>query len=131
MENIFSQFYIGIDTSKTNDNSYEIYSKKENNAILFCASKHREGSDIPNLDGCIFMDHVSNRSERLFVQCIGRVLRKDKLNKKNYGLVIDLKAISAVQICNRIQYFLKLKDIPSQSSFMLSELISFLFILSN
>ena len=29
--------------------------------ILFCANKHREGSDIRNLDGCLFLDRVKNR----------------------------------------------------------------------
>lgn len=91
--------------------SFEEFYNSKGKSILFCAVKHREGSDIPNLDGCIFMDYVTNRSERLFVQCIGRVLRKDKPNKKTYGLIIDLKASSAIQVCNRIQYFLKLKNI--------------------
>ena len=40
-----------------------------------------------NIDGCIFMDLVAERSERVFIQCMGRVLRKDKLNKKKYGLI--------------------------------------------
>ena len=80
-------------------------------SILFCAVKHREGSDIPNIDCCIFLDIVEKRSERVFTQCIGRVLRKDINNKKKYGLIIDLKAKSTIEICNRIQYYLKLDDI--------------------
>ena len=106
----FPNFYIGIDTSKTNDNSYEIYSKKENNAILFCASKHREGSDIKNLDCCIFLDRVENRNSKTFVQCIGRVLRKDILNKKKYGLVLDLKANSCIKVCDRMNEYLSCND---------------------
>ena len=83
----------------------------EENGILFCAVKHREGSDIPNIDGCIFMDKVSQRGERVFIQCMGRVLRTDPLNKKKYGLIIDLKAKSTIDICNRVQHYLKLKNI--------------------
>tara|TARA_B100000575_G_C23140064_1_gene663223 strand:+ start:167 stop:3367 length:3201 start_codon:yes stop_codon:yes gene_type:complete len=90
---------------------YNNFYKSRGNSILFCAIKHREGSDIPNLDCCIFMDMVSKRSQRVFIQCIGRVLRVDKERKKKYGLVIDLKAKSAIEICNRVQYYLKLKNI--------------------
>ena len=80
-------------------------------SILFCAVKHREGSDIPNIDGCIFMDMVSQRSERVFIQCMGRVLRKDRENKKKYGLVIDFRAKSTIEICNRVQQYLKLENV--------------------
>lgn len=94
-----------------NFKTYQDFYEAEKKTILFCAVKHREGSDIPNIDGCIFMDMVEKRSQRVFVQCIGRVLRKDaKLNKK-YGLIIDLKAKSTIEICNRIQYYLQLKNI--------------------
>lgn len=91
--------------------NYEDFYNAEGNALLFCAVKHREGSDIPNIDGCIFMDLVEKRSERVFIQCMGRVLRKDKLNKKKYGLVIDLKAKSTIDVCNRVQQYLQLSDI--------------------
>ena len=33
---------------------------------------------------------------------MGRVLRKDSLNKKRYGLVIDIKAKSTIEMYNRI-----------------------------
>ena len=91
------------------DFSYFYHSKHK--SILFCAVKHREGSDIPYLDGCVFMDLVEKRGERVFIQCMGRVLRKDKEGLKKYGLVLDLKAKSTIQICNRVQYYLKLSDI--------------------
>ena len=44
-------------------------------------------SDIKNLDTCIFLDYVQDRCSQNFIQCIGRVLRKDKLNKKNLRLL--------------------------------------------
>ena len=94
--------------NKFNDFESFYYSKEK--SILFCAVKHREGSDIPYVDGCIFMDMVSQRSERVFIQCMGRVLRKDKENKKKYGMVIDLRAKSTIEICNRVQHYLKLED---------------------
>ena len=114
---LFREFSICIDfnnipkTYYTDFHDFDYFYKTEKNSILFCAIKHREGSDIPNIDACIFMDMVENRGDRTFIQCMGRVLRKDKLNKKKYGLVIDLKAKSTISVCNRIQHYLQLTDI--------------------
>ncbi|MDA7573857.1 DEAD/DEAH box helicase family protein [bacterium] len=102
----FDNFYIGIDTSKDSNESYSEYADKNSNAILFCAGKHREGSDIKNLDCCIFLDKVQKRNPKTFVQCIGRVLRKDKESNKKYGLILDLKAGSCIKICDRMNQYL-------------------------
>ena len=102
----FDNFYIGIDTSKDTNESYSEYADKNSNAILFCAGKHREGSDIKNLDCCIFLDKVQRRNPKTFVQCIGRVLRKDKASNKKYGLILDLKAGSCIKICDRMNQYL-------------------------
>ena len=106
----FPEFYIAVDTSKETDDTFNEYSNKDNNAILFCACKHREGSDIHNLDCCIFLDKVENRTPKTFVQCIGRVLRKDKDNKKKYGLIMDFKAGSCIKICDRMNNYLNAKS---------------------
>ena len=97
----FKNFDVYTDTSVNSNEEFSFYAEKEKNAILFCACKHREGSDIKNLDGCIFLDKVENRTPKTFVQCIGRVLRKDKLNQKKFGLILDLKASSCIKICDR------------------------------
>ena len=76
-----------VDHSQNNDYNYPEFEKKTKDCILFCVNKHREGSDIPYLDSCIFLDGVINRSSKEFIQCIGRVLRI--FEKKKYGLVID------------------------------------------
>lgn len=104
----FNNYTICVDTSKTNNdfNTYQEFLQQDKNAILFCASKHREGSDIKNLDACIFLDKVENRNAKTFVQCIGRVLRKDKLNKKKKGVIIDLKAMNCLKICDRMNLYL-------------------------
>jgi len=78
----------------------------EQNAILFCAAKHREGSDIKNLDCCIFLDNVEERAAKVFVQCVGRVLRRDSAAKKTHGLIIDISALSSIKICDRINQFM-------------------------
>lgn len=109
----FPDFLVSIDTSKENDlgfYSYEDFVSREEEAILFCAAKHREGSDVKNLDCCIFLDKVENRNPKTFVQSLGRVLRKDSLNKKKYGLIIDLKANSCLKICDRMNYYLNSRD---------------------
>jgi superfamily II DNA or RNA helicase len=107
----FPDFIKAVDYNNCNDDSFDRFYRAEKNALLFCAVKHREGSDIPNLDGCVFMDKVEKRSERVFIQSMGRVLRLDKAGRKKYGLVVDVRAKSSIEVCNRVQYYLKLKDI--------------------
>ena len=101
------EFLVCIDTSVETSEHFEEYSKCEKNAVLFCACKHREGSDIKNLDCCIFLDKVENRNPKTFVQCIGRVLRRDKEEQKQFGLILDLKASSCIKICDRLNEYLQ------------------------
>ena len=59
-----SDYLIALDTSKNENSefsSFKEYSECDKNAILFCACKHREGSDIKNLDCCIFLDKVEDK----------------------------------------------------------------------
>lgn len=115
----FPNFNISIDTSelKSNHNNkssfydYKKFSGDSCNSILFCASKHREGSDIKNLDCCVFLDGVRDRNGKTFIQCLGRVLRKDNSEipnnkKKQYGLAIDFNAKSCINICDRLGPYL-------------------------
>ena len=110
----FSDYFVAVDTSKDTNDLFETYYKKPNNAILFCACKHREGSDILNLDCCIFLDKVENRNPKTFVQCIGRVLRKDNQNKKKFGLILDLKASSCIKVCDRMSQYFNCQCFPWQ-----------------
>ena len=83
-------FTFGIDHSKNESNDYNIFRKSSGKMILFCANKHREGSDIPKLDGCIFLDKVKIRSASVFIQSIGRVLRKcNDTPNKDKGFIFD------------------------------------------
>ena len=108
----FEDYLICIDTSETNKTSdfknYDHFREIENKAILFCACKHREGSDIKNLDCCIFLDKVENRSSKVFVQSIGRVLRLDSNKLKQFGLIIDIKAKNSYSLCNNLSTYLNL-----------------------
>jgi hypothetical protein len=83
------KFY--LDTSKNDDDEYEEFKKSEGKCIMFCANKHREGSDIQKLDACMFLDRVIKRGCIPFIQSIGRVLRKDEDPnvKKLHGIIID------------------------------------------
>lgn len=107
-QKLFPDYLIALDTSTETTNLEEFY-KLEEKGFLFCAAKHREGSDISNLDCCIFLDKVEDRGSKTFIQCMGRVLRKDKLLKKKFGLVLDLRSSCCMDIINRIHPFLYLK----------------------
>ena len=82
-----SNFKLYIDTCKDVSNDYDEFYKSKENSILFCATKHREGSDIPYLDGCLFADKVKKRGMIPFLQSIGRVLRLAP-NKKR-GIIME------------------------------------------
>lgn len=103
---LFPEFSVYIDTSLNEGDDFDLFSQCSKNAILFCACKHREGSDIKYLDGCIFLDKVENRNAKTFIQCIGRTLRIDVNTNKKYGLVLDLKASSCIKICDRMNEYL-------------------------
>jgi len=120
----FNKLSIYKDHSKIPDenNYYSKFKEEERNSIMFCANKHREGSDIKNLEICIFIDGVINRSPIPFIQSIGRVLRldnnkSDKDNIKKYGYVIDciIKGDAKIyekEICNKIiGYYISLENI--------------------
>ena len=108
----FPDSLICVDTSdqggedETSFGDYETFSKCEENSFLFCACKHREGSDIQNLDCCVFLDRVQERTAKTFVQCVGRVLRLDKTGKKKYGLIIDVRAKSPIEVCDRMNQYI-------------------------
>jgi superfamily II DNA or RNA helicase len=110
----FDNYTLCIDTSLENADhrikTYEDFYNLESNGILFCAGKHREGSDIKNLDCCIFLDNVKSRSAKLFVQSIGRVLRLDKSGEKKYGLIIDLKNKSSINVMTKINKYLNISN---------------------
>lgn len=105
----FTDYTIYTDTSKDN-NDITNFNNQDSKSILFCACKHREGSDIKNLDCCIFLDKVGHRSAKVFTQSIGRVLRKDYNNNKTFGLIIDLKAKSSESIITNIDKYININS---------------------
>ena len=88
--NNLSNISVYLDNSKKEIeeiNDYKNFYEAENNSILFCVAKHREGSDIKNLDCGIFLDKVENRTDIVWLQSVGRISRKAP--EKKYGLIID------------------------------------------
>ena len=77
--------------------------------MLFCAAKHREGSDIPGLGMAVFADGVAARGSAVFVQCAGRVLRRPTAGfQKKHGIVVDLVASDGLELCDRVGDYLQL-----------------------
>lgn len=108
----FADWLIAVDTSADAEGDggrivgYKEFYEARGKAIMFCAGKHREGSDIPYLDTCVFMDNVAERNHKTFVQCVGRVLRRDPAGAKTHGLIIDVNARSPIEITNRMNSYL-------------------------
>ena len=83
-----NNFTYGLDTSERKNNAdYNNFKESKGCAILFCACKHREGSDIKYLDACVFNEDNKTRSSIPFIQSVGRVLRID--GQKDYGTILD------------------------------------------
>tara|TARA_A200000113_G_scaffold225735_1_gene247700 strand:- start:739 stop:3582 length:2844 start_codon:yes stop_codon:yes gene_type:complete len=108
---IFDNWLIAVDTSKTSegfDNFEDFYNCSK--GILFCAAKHKEGSDIPGLGMGVFVDGVEERGSTVFVQCAGRVLRRPTDGSyKPYGIILDLKARDGLELCDRVGSYLQLE----------------------
>jgi superfamily II DNA or RNA helicase len=103
-QNALPTYDVYVDTSASEEGGYESFAAAKSHAILFCAAKHREGSDIPRLDSCVFLDQVEDRNAKTFVQCVGRVLRQAP--RKTYGVVLDISASSSIRICDRLNEYL-------------------------
>lgn len=75
-------------SDEINDNIEKFY-KKDNESILLCVGRCREGCDIKNVDCGIYLDRVKKRSILVSQQCNGRIIRPDKEGLKKYGLIIE------------------------------------------
>jgi superfamily II DNA or RNA helicase len=101
-------FTYGIDTSHDKNDDYNKFKTAKGNAILFCASKHREGSDIQYLDCCIFLDKVKNRGVIPFIQSIGRPLRIcPNTPNKTKGIIIDCVLNTSNDVVDKIMNYYK------------------------
>uniref|UniRef100_A0A6C0DYV3 Helicase ATP-binding domain-containing protein n=1 Tax=viral metagenome TaxID=1070528 RepID=A0A6C0DYV3_9ZZZZ len=88
---------IYMDHSQTDDEGKDYLEFKNiKNGIIVCANKYREGSDIKYLGACVLADFVLEKSQCVFIQCIGRVQRKEEKDypEKKISYVIDHYDIS-------------------------------------
>lgn len=89
-------------------------------ALLICVGRCREGFDDPKIDIGISLDTVEKRSTVLFIQKMGRSLRKYKNKEK--GIIMETFTLSneenkIQQICNSVVgYVMFLKNIDNNSS---------------
>lgn len=103
------RYLMAIDTSRSDAEcyGYEDFKGCSGSAVLFCAAKHREGSDIPGLGMAVFVDGVPKRGAGVFVQCVGRVLRRGE-GSISHGIVVDLGAQDGLELCDRVGKYLRL-----------------------
>lgn len=119
-----SEFKDYSNVKSIHKNDYDKFYDSDDNCIMFCANKFREGSDIPYLSCCLFLDKVKNRGELPFIQCIGRVLRKDNEKLKQNGHILDGCTIGDDEnkmknIINKLlKYYIQLYEF-SKSDFMI------------
>jgi hypothetical protein len=76
-----------LDIDQSTTSSYTQFKALTSNCIMVCADKYQTGSDIEYLDCVVFADMIRNKSQIVFIQCVGRVQRLGY--KKTVGYVID------------------------------------------
>ena len=112
MEELFEDWLIAVDTSRSRSSEgFSTFDDFYNcsRGLLFCAAKHKEGSDIPGLGMGVFVDGVEERGSTVFVQCAGRVLRRPADGSyKPHGIILDLKARDGLELCDRVGSYLQL-----------------------
>jgi superfamily II DNA or RNA helicase len=80
--------YYSHSDEQDNNNVHKFYTDNDN-AIMLCVNRFREGCDINHLDCGIYLDQVKKRSTLVSIQTSGRVVRPDKEKLKKYGLIIE------------------------------------------
>jgi len=85
----FPNMNIYYSHSEEQDNESHKFYTDNDNAIMLCVNRFREGCDINHLDCGIYLDQVKKRSTLVSIQTSGRVVRPDKEKLKKYGLIIE------------------------------------------
>lgn len=106
----FDVYYSTCQDEK-NHRDLDTFYKKESEGILLCVNKCREGSDIKNLDYCLYLNKVKKRSLLVALQTSGRVMRPDKEGKKKCALIIECivkdnnKSVEAMTANKVLEYY--------------------------
>ena len=128
-KNRFSELNLYCSTSKDKEHNtfntdFDKFCDANNNSILLCVNRCREGSDIKNLDCGIYIDHIKKRSILVSIQTVGRILRPDKDKLKKYGYIIDtfindgkieIELMTAQRV---ISYYEKVLSLSSDESYI-------------
>jgi len=85
----FPNMNIYYSHSEEEDNESHKFYTDNDNAIMLCVNRFREGCDINHLDCGIYLDQVKKRSTLVSIQTSGRIIRPDKEKQKKYGLIIE------------------------------------------
>jgi hypothetical protein len=99
-------FNFGIDIiNNINNYDYDKF-KNNNNMILFCVSKYRNNFNINNIDCCIFLDNLYNRSTDIFINTINKIIKNNKC------IIIDKYINDNNDLINKVlNYYLILLNI--------------------
>ena len=120
----FPELTLYCSTSKDKEHEnfntdYDKFCDGENNCILLCVNRCKEGSDIKNLDCGIYIDHVKKRGILVSIQTVGRILRPDKDKLKKCGYIIDTFIndgkieIEIMTACKVISYYEKVLSLSN------------------
>lgn len=88
-KNNFPELDLYYTHSKEKTDDIDKFYEKDNNSIILCVQRCREGSDIKNCDFAIYIDGVKKRAQHVTLQSSGRIIRPDKDKLKKYGLIIE------------------------------------------
>ena len=76
-----------IDHSKIKNDSFHEFNEAKTYSVMIAVHKFREGTDIPNVSVCGFLDPVNDRSIVTLLQSMGRCVRKFK--DKHNGIYFE------------------------------------------
>jgi superfamily II DNA or RNA helicase len=92
--------------TETNDNEYM---KTNNNCIMFCVNRFREGTNLNTLELGFLLDANITRGDIPTIQMCGRLVRFDNEGIKKYGEIIDFCSKSNI-LEKIIKYYMDLTN---------------------
>ena len=119
VEEILTDHQIYVHHSKVINDDFNRFCNSETNSILLCVNCCKEGSDIKNLDYCVYLDNVKKRALNVSLQTAGRVMRPDKDNLKRYAYIIEIidedNQIEILTIHKLLNYYKNILNLASHT----------------
>ena len=117
VEEILTDHQIYVHHSKVINDDFNLFCDSETNCLLLCVNCCKEGSDIKNLDYCVYLDNVKKRALNVSLQTAGRVMRPDKNNLKKYAYIIEIidedNQIEILTIHKLLNYYKNILNLAS------------------